>query len=48
MRSLPLPRSVAPFVLLTAIHSIVPLRVSAEEETEALDLVLHGESGYNL
>ena len=39
---------VASFVLLKVIDMIVPLRVSAEEETEGLDLVLHEESGYNL
>ncbi len=38
----------ASFVLLKVIDMIVPLRVSAEEETEGLDLVLHEESGYNL
>ena len=38
----------ATFVLLKVIDMIVPLRVSAEEETEGLDLVLHEESGYNL
>ena len=35
-------------VLLKIIAIIVPLRVSAEEETEGLDLVLHEERGYNL
>ena len=39
---------VGSFVLLKVINLIVPLRVSAEEETEGLDLVLHEESGYNL
>ncbi|MEE8542855.1 MAG: ammonium transporter [Gammaproteobacteria bacterium] len=38
----------ATFVLLKLIDMIVPLRVSADEETEGLDLVLHEESGYNL
>ncbi len=38
----------ATFVLLKVIDMIVPLRVSAEEEIEGLDLVLHEESGYNL
>jgi len=38
----------ATFVLLKVIDMIVPLRVSADEETEGLDLVLHEESGYNL
>ena len=39
---------VASFVLLKIIDLVVPLRVSAEEETEGLDLILHEESGYNL
>jgi len=39
---------VVSFALLKVINLIVPLRVSAEEETEGLDLVLHEESGYNL
>ena len=36
------------FVLLKVVNTIVPLRVSDEEETEGLDLVLHEERGYNL
>ena len=36
------------FALLRIINAIVPLRVSGDEETEGLDLVLHEESGYNL
>ena len=36
------------FVLLKAINAIVPLRVSDDEETEGLDIVLHEEAGYNL
>ena len=40
--------AIASFVLLKVIDMVVPLRVSAEEETEGLDLVLHEESGYNL
>ena len=36
------------FVLLKAIDVIVPLRVSGDEETEGLDIVLHEERGYNL
>jgi len=38
----------ASLVLLKLIAIVVPLRVSAEEETEGLDLVLHEERGYNL
>ena len=34
--------------LLKAINVIVPLRVSDDEETEGLDIVLHEERGYNL
>jgi len=40
--------AIASVVLLKLIDAIVPLRVSAEEETDGLDLVLHEESGYNL
>ncbi len=40
--------AVASLILLKIINVFVPLRVSAEEETEGLDLVLHEESGYNL
>ena len=36
------------FVLLKAINAIVPLRVSEDDETEGLDIVLHEERGYNL
>jgi len=36
------------FVLLKALDVIMGLRVSREEETEGLDLVLHEEKGYNL
>ena len=36
------------YVLLKAINVIVPLRVSGDEETEGLDIVLHEERGYNL
>jgi len=36
------------FVLLKAIEHTIGLRVSADEETEGLDLALHDERGYNL
>jgi Amt family ammonium transporter len=36
------------FVLLKILDVIVGLRVSEDEETEGLDLVLHNESGYNI
>jgi Amt family ammonium transporter len=39
---------VASYVLLRVIDIFLPLRVSAEEEEEGLDLVLHEESGYSL
>ena len=38
----------ASFVLLKVVNAITPLRVSEDEETEGLDLVLHEERGYNL
>jgi Amt family ammonium transporter len=39
---------VATFVLLKLVNLILPLRVSAEQENEGLDLVLHEERGYSL
>jgi Amt family ammonium transporter len=36
------------FVLLKLSDALVGLRVTAEEETEGLDTVLHNEKGYNL
>jgi Amt family ammonium transporter len=36
------------FVLLKGLDAVIGLRVSNEEETEGLDLVLHDERGYNL
>ncbi len=39
---------VATFVLLKLVNVVTPLRVSAEQETEGLDLVLHEERGYSL
>jgi Amt family ammonium transporter len=38
----------ATFVLLKLVNVVTPLRVSAEQETEGLDLVLHEERGYSL
>ena len=39
---------VATFVMLKLVNVVTPLRVSAEQETEGLDLVLHEERGYSL
>jgi Amt family ammonium transporter len=39
---------IATFVILRVVNVIVPLRVSAEQENEGLDLVSHEERGYNL
>jgi Amt family ammonium transporter len=39
---------VATFVLLKLVGLVVPLRVTAEQENEGLDLVLHDERGYSL
>ena len=36
------------FVMLKLIDALTGLRVSAEEETEGLDIVLHNERGYDL
>jgi Amt family ammonium transporter len=39
---------VVSYVLLKTLDAVIGLRVSNEEETEGLDLVLHDERGYNL
>ncbi|HEX5046666.1 MAG TPA: ammonium transporter [Gammaproteobacteria bacterium] len=39
---------VATFVLLKLVNAVMPLRVTAEQENEGLDLVLHEERGYSL
>jgi Amt family ammonium transporter len=39
---------VATFVILKLIDALIGLRVTAEQETEGLDIVLHEETGYNL
>lgn len=39
---------VATFVILKLVNVVAPLRVSAEQENEGLDLVLHEERGYSL
>jgi Amt family ammonium transporter len=39
---------VVTFVLLKVINAISPLRVTADEETQGLDLVLHEERGYEI
>ncbi|MBK8067950.1 MAG: ammonium transporter [Rhodanobacteraceae bacterium] len=36
------------FIILKLVGLVVPLRVTLDEETEGLDLVLHDERGYNL
>ncbi len=35
------------FVIVKAVGAVVPLRASAEAETEGLDLSEHGERSYN-
>jgi Amt family ammonium transporter len=39
---------VATFIILKVVNVLLPLRVSAEQENEGLDLVLHEERGYSL
>jgi Amt family ammonium transporter len=39
---------VATFVILKIVNMVTKLRVTTEEETEGLDLVLHEERGYNI
>lgn len=36
------------FIILKIIDGVIGLRVSEEEETQGLDIVLHNETGYNL
>ncbi|UCH54365.1 MAG: ammonium transporter [Pseudomonadota bacterium] len=40
--------AIVSFVILKVVDGIVGLRVTAEQETEGLDVVLHNETGYNL
>src|SRR6185436_12697899 len=35
------------FVILKIVNAVIGLRPSPEEETQGLDLTLHGESAYN-
>jgi len=39
---------VATFILIKIVQAVVGIRVTEAEESEGLDLALHGESGYNL
>jgi len=38
----------ATWLILKVVDALTGLRVSADEETEGLDIVLHDETGYNL
>jgi Amt family ammonium transporter len=40
--------AVVSFIILKALDAVIGLRVTPEQENEGLDLVLHGEKGYNL
>lgn len=40
--------AVVTFILLKLINTVLPLRVSADEETQGLDLVEHDERGYDI
>jgi len=40
--------AIASFIILKAVALFTPLRVSAEQEVQGLDLVEHEETGYNL
>jgi Amt family ammonium transporter len=40
--------AIATLVILKVIDAVIGLRVSSDEETEGLDIVLHDETGYNL
>ena len=39
---------IATWIILKIVDAIIGLRVSGDEETEGLDIVLHDETGYNL
>ena len=38
----------ASFIILKVVKSLVGLRVDEDQETEGLDLTIHGERGYDL
>jgi Amt family ammonium transporter len=40
--------AVATWIILKLIDAVIGLRVSSDQETEGLDIVLHDETGYNL
>jgi Amt family ammonium transporter len=40
--------AIATFLILKLVNMLTPLRVSEEEESQGLDIVLHNESGYDL
>ena len=40
--------AVVSYILLKLISLVIPLRVDTESEQQGLDLVQHGETGYNL
>ena len=40
--------AVASFVILKLVAAVTPLRVGEQDELEGLDIVAHGESGYEL
>jgi Amt family ammonium transporter len=36
------------WIILKLVDAVIGLRVSGDQETEGLDIVLHDETGYNL
>ena len=40
--------AIATWIILKLVNLLTPLRVSEDEETQGLDIVLHNESGYDL
>jgi Amt family ammonium transporter len=36
------------WIILKLVDAVIGLRVSPDEETQGLDIVLHDETGYNL
>jgi len=40
--------AVLSWIILKLVDAVIGLRVTEEEETQGLDIVLHDETGYNL
>ena len=40
--------AIVTFIILKVVDAVIGLRVDEEQETEGLDVALHGERGYTL